>query len=63
MAPLDDGDHGMIQLFYDLGVRWMLIAYNRSNAAGGGCNLDEDDPGLSAYGRLLAENEACRLWR
>jgi membrane dipeptidase len=55
MTPLDEGDNGLIQLFYDLGVRWMLIAYNRKNAAGGGC-LDDDDPGLSAHGRaMLAE--------
>lgn len=54
LAPLDDGDHGLVQIFYDLGVRWMAIAYNRNNAAGGGC-LD-DDCGLSSHGRnLLAE--------
>lgn len=38
-----------IPLYYDLGVRWMLIAYNRNNRAGGGC-LD-DDGGLTAFGR------------
>jgi membrane dipeptidase len=52
MAPFDNGDHGLVQLFYDLGVRWMLVAYNRRNAAGGGC-LDEADSGLSAHGRML----------
>jgi membrane dipeptidase len=41
----------MIQLYYDLGVRWMLMAYNLNNRVGGGC-LD-DDPGLSAFGRAV----------
>ncbi|RPH97387.1 MAG: membrane dipeptidase [Lysobacterales bacterium] len=54
MAPLDAGDHGLVAMFRELGVGWMLIAYNRNNAAGGGC-MDED-PGLSAHGRrILAE--------
>jgi membrane dipeptidase len=39
-----------VRLFYDLGVRWMLTAYNHRNAAGGGC-LDAEDGGLSAFGR------------
>jgi membrane dipeptidase len=39
----------MVQLYYDLGVRWMLIAYNRNNRAGGGC-MDEDG-GLTEFGR------------
>jgi membrane dipeptidase len=38
----------LIELYYDLGVRWMLVAYNLNNRAGGGC-LD-DDAGLSAFG-------------
>lgn len=54
MALLDDGDSGAVQLFYDLGVRWMLIAYNRNNKVGGGCS--DQDGGLTAYGReVLAE--------
>lgn len=54
MGPLDDGDHGLVQAFYDLGVRWMLVAYNRNTAVGGGCS--DEDPGLSAHGRaVLAE--------
>lgn len=39
----------LIQLYYDLGVRWMLIAYNRNNLVGGGCQ--DDDAGLTPYGR------------
>src|SRR4029077_231744 len=44
----------LITLYYDLGVRWMLMAYNRNNKVGGGC-LDQDE-GLSAFGReVVAE--------
>lgn len=46
--------HGLVQLYYDLGVRWMLLAYNRNNAHGGGCH--DDDAGLTPRGsRLLRE--------
>lgn len=49
------GQADLVPLYYDLGVRWMLIAYNRANGAGGGC-LDEADEGLSAFGRkVIAE--------
>ena len=42
--------------YYELGVRWMLIAYNHANPAGGGC-LDED-AGLTELGRAaIAEME------
>ncbi len=44
-----DGQPERVAQYYDLGVRWMLIAYNHANPAGGGC-LDED-PGLSELGR------------
>jgi membrane dipeptidase len=46
----------LVRDYYELGVRWMLIAYNRSNPAGGGCL--GDDPGLSEFGRAaIAEME------
>lgn len=49
-------DLGRVERFYDLGVRWMLIAYNRNNLAGGGCQ--DDDHGLTGLGRdLVAEME------
>lgn len=41
----------LIQLYYDLGVRWMLIAYNLNNQAGGGCQ--DDDEGLTEFGRQM----------
>lgn len=50
-------DLSLIQLYYDLGVRWMLVAYNNANKAGGGCQ-DAEDPGLSDFGRAaVAEME------
>jgi membrane dipeptidase len=47
------GQLAMVELYYDLGVRWMLIAYNSNNEAGGGCQ--DDDPGLTALGRAIIE--------
>lgn len=44
---------GMVEIFYRLGVRWMLLAYNRNNAFGGGC-LD-GDTGLTARGREIID--------
>src|SRR5690606_12704364 len=52
MCPVLE-DVSLVQTFYELGVRWMLIAYNRNNAAGGGC-LDTDD-GLTARGRAIID--------
>jgi membrane dipeptidase len=44
----------LVALYYDLGVRWMLMAYNLNNKVGGGC-LDHDE-GLTAFGReVVAE--------
>lgn len=47
----------MVQLYYDLGVRWMLVAYNRHNRVGGGCQ-EEGDPGLSDFGRHVLDEMA-----
>ncbi len=43
----------MVQLFYDLGVRQIHLAYNRNNPVAGGC-YDEDVP-LSPLGRRIVE--------
>ena len=43
-----DGRLDMIRLYYDLGVRQMLFAYNLNNAAGGGCH--DVDVGLTDFG-------------
>lgn len=53
MALFDDGNLDMIETLREGGVGWMLVAYNRSNAAGGGCM--DDDPGLSKHGKRLLE--------
>lgn len=42
---------GLVELYYDLGVRWMLLVYNSQSLAGGGCH--GEDGGLTAYGRAL----------
>jgi membrane dipeptidase len=44
---------GLVEIFYRLGVRWMLIAYNRNNRLGGGCQ--DEDTGLSDYGRQIID--------
>jgi membrane dipeptidase len=44
---------GLVEVFYRLGVRWMLIAYNRNNRLGGGCQ--DADQGLTAYGRQVID--------
>ncbi len=46
----------LIQLYYDLGVRWMLIAYNKTNRAGGGCQ--NPDGGLTEFGRRAIDEMA-----
>jgi membrane dipeptidase len=55
MAPIQD-ELALISTFYDLGVRWMLIAYNRTNRIGGGCH--DTDPGLTDYGREALDEMA-----
>lgn len=52
MCPVQE-DLSFVQTFYELGVRWMLIAYNRNNLAGGGC-MDEDG-GLTSVGRAIID--------
>lgn len=49
--PLD-GCLEMIETYYDLGVRTMLMAYNQNNRAGGGCHADTD-VGLTEFGRAV----------
>jgi membrane dipeptidase len=49
-----DGQLSLVELYRDLGVRWMLIAYNRNNLLGGGCQ--DVDRGLTKFGRqVIAE--------
>jgi membrane dipeptidase len=52
-----DGRTDMVRLYYDLGVRQMLLAYNLNNLAGGGCH--DEDTGLTAFGHdVVAEMNA-----
>jgi membrane dipeptidase len=44
---------GLVEIFYRLGVRWMLIAYNKNNRLGGGCQ--DEDTGLTDYGRKIID--------
>ena len=53
MRALGD-DIRLIERFYGLGVRWMLIAYNRANLIGSGCH-DADDHGLTPLGRRFLD--------
>ncbi|MEX2648754.1 MAG: membrane dipeptidase [Alphaproteobacteria bacterium] len=46
-----DGNVDMVDVYYELGVRQMLFAYNRNNLAGGGCH--DDDVGLTDFGRAV----------
>jgi membrane dipeptidase len=46
-----NGDVNMVRLYYDLGVRQMLFAYNLNNLAGGGCH--DGNAGLTAFGRAV----------
>jgi len=49
-----NGDVGMVDFYYRLGVRQMLFAYNRNNLAGGGCH--DENVGLTDFGReVIAE--------
>jgi membrane dipeptidase len=52
MRPVEE-NLSLVQTFYELGVRWMLISYNQNNRAGGGC-LDKDI-GLTATGRAMID--------
>jgi membrane dipeptidase len=50
----------LIQLYHDLGVRWMLLAYTRNNPVAGGCQ--DEDSGLTPFGRrVVAEMERVGL--
>ncbi len=39
----------LLEAYRALGVRWMLLAYNRNNRVGGGCQ--DEDMGLTPFGR------------
>lgn len=50
--PLD-GNLDMISLYYELGVRQMLMAYNKNNRGGAGCQ--GEDTGLTEFGKEIVK--------
>lgn len=44
----------LLELLFDLGVRWMSMVYNRRNLVGSGCHDDHDD-GLTPFGLRVVE--------
>lgn len=46
-----NGQLSLVELYRDLGVRWMLMAYNQNNLLGGGCQ--DVDKGLTRFGRAV----------
>lgn len=46
------GDVGQLQIFHALGVRHIGLVWNEANEAGGS-STDDDDRGLTSYGRSL----------
>ncbi len=56
-----EGNPDRVFLMHALGVRWMLLVYNRANAAGSGCH-DETDEGLTSFGRdVVRAMNACSM--
>ena len=43
----------LVEAYYALGVRWMLLAYNRRNRLGSGCQVE--DEGLTEFGRKVID--------
>lgn len=48
-----NGRSEMVDLYYQLGVRHMLFAYNQNNLAGSGCH--DEDTGLTDFGRRVID--------
>jgi membrane dipeptidase len=48
------GEIGMVQAYYDLGVRSMLLTYNGENQAGYGCHAP-NDTGMTGFGRAVVD--------
>ena len=49
-----DADINMIETYYKLGIRHMLMAYNIKNVVGDGC-MEQTDIGLSRFGAAVVE--------
>ena len=49
----------LVEFLYDIGVRWMLMVYNRRNLAASGCH-DPEDEGLTELGRAILARDGPR---
>lgn len=45
-------DLSLIEVYYKLGIRHSILAFNKTNSAGGGC-AERTDPGLTRFGELV----------
>src|SRR5690349_12151093 len=53
-SPIEE-DLGLVQIFHELGVRFMQLTYNNQSVLGGGC-YEKEDSGLTRFGReVIAE--------
>jgi len=50
-APFEE-ELGFVDVFYQLGIRHALMAYNQHNVVGSGCHVDVDE-GLKPFGEAL----------
>ncbi len=56
-------DLNMVELYYRLGIRHMLMAYNLRNPVGDGCKELSDGAGLSRFGvQLVEEMNRVGMW-
>jgi membrane dipeptidase len=56
-------DLNMVELYYRLGIRHMLMAYNLRNAVGDGCKEFSGGAGLSRFGvQLVEEMNRVGMW-
>lgn len=55
-AQVIESNLDRIARFYELGVRWMLLVYNKNSLVGGGCH--DNDLGITALGRDVVKKMA-----
>ena len=48
-SPIED-DIGLLEVFYDLGIRFMQLSYNNQSLLATGC-YEDVDPGLTRFGK------------
>jgi membrane dipeptidase len=52
----------LVHLYYQLGIRHMLLSYNQNNLVGGGCH-EQNDGGLTRFGHdLVKEMNRVGMW-